>query len=347
MSMRTEEKTLLITTQAVDINDPILGFFHGWLKEFSHHFKRIDVICLREGKHELPPHIRVYSLGKESGESRFKYVVRFYRYFIKLVLVQRVDYVFYHMGAVYNIMAAPFFFLRKLRGTKFFWWKAHGHINAAGKTALLFVDRVYTSTKSGFPIETTKRRIVGQAIDPQKFQLGNGARNSEVLFVGRITPIKRIEDFIETAFLLQDSFPNLMWKIIGPVDDHQYLKKLQDFTKEKGLEGRVIFCGTKLQDELVPIYQSAKIFLNTSRTESMDKTVLEAALCGCIPVTSNIAFKELLAGTHLFIEEGASTSYAKGIEKILSGEDESLRTELRNRVMESHSISTFTKRIFS
>ena len=60
---------LLICTQAIDKNDPILGFFHRWVIEFAKHFEHISVICLREGTHTLPENVSVYSLGKEGGES--------------------------------------------------------------------------------------------------------------------------------------------------------------------------------------------------------------------------------------------------------------------------------------
>ncbi len=348
MTMHTEGKSLLITTQAMDLDDPILGFFHGWVQEFANHFKRIDVICLREGRHALPPNVFIHSLGKEDGENRLKYLWRFYRYFRQIFVAQKVEYVFFHMGAIYNILAAPFFLLRGSFGTQFYWWKAHGHINRIGKIALLFVDRVYTSTQSGFPIATKKRRIIGQAIDNQKFTMegGRDVRKNEILFVGRITPVKHIEDFIETAHILDSHFPDLRWSIIGPVDDASYFKELEALIAEKGMAGRVVFCGTKTQDELVPLYQGAKIFLNTSRTESMDKTVLEAALCGCIPVTANVAFKELLLGTGLFLEEGVPASYAGVLSQLLDEENTALRTELRKRVMAAHSITTFTERIF-
>ena len=58
---------LLITTQAVDTDDPVLGFFVRWIEEFAKHAERVEVVCLREGKHGLPPNVRVHSLGKKNG----------------------------------------------------------------------------------------------------------------------------------------------------------------------------------------------------------------------------------------------------------------------------------------
>src|SRR5581483_12297211 len=87
---------LLILTQKVDKNDPVLGFFHGWLREFANHFEFITVIALGVGEYELPQNVRVLSLGKESGVSKLKYLSRFYKY----IWQERKNYekVFVHMN---------------------------------------------------------------------------------------------------------------------------------------------------------------------------------------------------------------------------------------------------------
>ncbi len=72
----TKKTKLLIFTQAVDKNDSVLGFFHGWLEAFSRVFA-LTVVCLRKGAHDLS--VPVVSLGKEEGASRLKYLYRFYK----------------------------------------------------------------------------------------------------------------------------------------------------------------------------------------------------------------------------------------------------------------------------
>ena len=56
---------LLIITQKVDINDDLLGFFHGWIAEFVRQCEQVTVICLQKGEYDLPRNVRVLSLGKE------------------------------------------------------------------------------------------------------------------------------------------------------------------------------------------------------------------------------------------------------------------------------------------
>ena len=67
---------LLIVTQAVASEDSVLGFFVRWIEEFAKHCERIEIICLKEGKHRLPANVCVYSLGKEKGVSRMTYLQR-------------------------------------------------------------------------------------------------------------------------------------------------------------------------------------------------------------------------------------------------------------------------------
>ena len=70
---------LLILTQKVDKNDDVLGFFHGWILEFAKNYEKVTVICLYEGKHDLPENVKVLSLGKERGVSKLKYILNFYK----------------------------------------------------------------------------------------------------------------------------------------------------------------------------------------------------------------------------------------------------------------------------
>lgn len=71
---------LLICTQTVDREDPVLGFFCSWIAEFAKRCEKVTVICLKEGAHTLPNNVVIYSLGKERGAtSRLKYATRFWK----------------------------------------------------------------------------------------------------------------------------------------------------------------------------------------------------------------------------------------------------------------------------
>ncbi|HRH30994.1 MAG TPA: hypothetical protein PK886_02950, partial [Candidatus Paceibacterota bacterium] len=97
---------ILITTQIIDTNDPILGFFHSWLKEFSKNFERVVVVCLKKGEFDLLENVEVLSLGKEGGVSRIKYIFNFYKYIFKER--KNYDVVFVHMNEEYVLLGGIF-----------------------------------------------------------------------------------------------------------------------------------------------------------------------------------------------------------------------------------------------
>lgn len=334
----------------MDKNHPILGFFVSWIREFSKNFDEVHVVALEVGIYNLPSNVTVYSLGKEDGENNLKYLWRFYLYFLKIFFFTRVDYVLFHMGAIYNILAAPFFLCRHFFDTKFFWWKTHGHINWQGRLALSFVDRVYTASAESFPINTKKRHVVGHAIDVELFSpFGNIMREKRILFTGRLTRSKRIEVIVELAKFLKERGVEVPVRIIGPVIDKDYVNSLKELVQNHELDDLVTFLPPLNQPELIKEYEAAEIFINPSNTGSIDKTVLEAMAMGAIPLTDNPAFMRMLGEFQLFTKKGDSENLLTSVLRILDLPNEvknDLRNKLRNIVMSQHSLKTLSQRIF-
>ena len=95
---------LIIFTQKVDQNDTVFSFFHSWIIEFATHSESVIVVCLYEGVHDLPSNVRVYSLGKEKGVSRWTYILRFYTYIVSFR--REYDAVFVHQNQEYVLLGA-------------------------------------------------------------------------------------------------------------------------------------------------------------------------------------------------------------------------------------------------
>ena len=102
-------KKILIVTQKVNMKDPILGFFHRWIIEFAKHYSQVTVICLEQGRHDLPDNVKVLSLHKELGVSKLKYVWNFYKY----IWQERKNYdlVFVHMNQEYILLGCIFWMI--------------------------------------------------------------------------------------------------------------------------------------------------------------------------------------------------------------------------------------------
>jgi len=284
---------ILITTQKVDKNDAILGFFHRWLLEFATQFDEVTVICLQEGEHELPDNVRVYSLGKERGSSVLKKLFLFYKHIF--LFRKSYDSVFVHMNPEYLILGG---FLWRLWGKKVGLWYLHRSVDVKLRIAEKFAHMIFSASKESFRLKSRKLKIVGHGIDTETFSPTDRVLSDEVrlLHVGRVTKIKQIDKMLLVLKALREK-KNASLTIVGePVTkkDVEYQKELEDEIHKMGLEDSVVFVGSVENTEVVRYYRSHDVFLNFSNTGSIDKTVLEALATEINVVTTNEAFKEIL-----------------------------------------------------
>lgn len=318
------KKRLLIITQKVDMNDQVLGFFHSWLKEFSSHYEKIEVICLEEGKHNLPLNIKVHSLGKEKGRSKIKYLYRFYKYMKSL----EFDQVFVHMNQIYVLLA----FLLRIRKPIYLWY-THKKISLSLITALFFVKKVFTASKDSFRIPSKKVEIVGHGIDTSIFTPGR-PNSRTIISIGRISKTKNQLVLIKAFEKIKDAKLIIVGAPITK-DDFEYEKEIKEYIKDKNIN--IDFVGSISPKDIVVWYQKANIFINLSNTGSLDKAVLEAMSCGLNVITSNEAFKEILEVIPLDEEII--------VNKINSLLDQGLDMKARQYIIENHNIKKLIPRL--
>lgn len=264
---------LLIVTQAVDIHDPILGFFHRWIEEFSKRFESIEVICLKEGEHSLPDNVKVYSLGKENGGNSFMYAVRF----LKLVWELRASYdrVFVHMNPEYIVLAGWFW---KLWQKSVGLWYTHKTVNLKLRVAEFFSDIIFTASKESFRLSSKKVYVTGHGIDTNFFTPDPSiVRDRHLLSVGRLMKSKRHDLAIRAAHKAGAEL-----RIAGEGLERKNLEVLAH-----ELKANIYFLGALTQEMLRDEYRRASFFIHTSETGSLDKTVLEAFASGCPVITTN------------------------------------------------------------
>jgi glycosyltransferase involved in cell wall biosynthesis len=336
---------LLVTTQAVDLDDPVLGFFHRWLEEFSKRFESVHVICLKEGRHELPSNVFVHSLGKEGGVSRLKYISRFYRYIWKFR--NEYDAVFVHMNPEYIVLGGP---LWKLWGKKISLWFVHRATQWQLRFAVRFADAVFTATDESMRINTWKKHVIGHGIDTKQFLLATPpAQQDTILFFGRLDPVKKPETFIDALEELSDSGVKFEADIVGgPTPGHeQYAHDVRNRASVLALTG-ALSMHTSISNESAPgLYAAHAIYVNLTQAGSLDKTIGEAMASGCMVVAGNGALRGVLP-EEFVVDSASPRSVANGIRCALSlSEEQRAKIVQAGRIWVEHeySLSLLMERI--
>lgn len=347
---------LLIITQKVDANDDVLGFFVEWIRKLASKAEQVSVICLLKGEYDLPDNVKVFSLGKEEGVSKLRYLKRFYKYIWRL----RNDYssVFVHMNPKYVVLGAPFW---KMWGKKIVLWYAHGYTPLALKLADKLTDVAVASTLEGYRVPgTNKLQVIGQGIDTERFKPRPKYQNIEILkyfkivSVGRITPSKDYETFIEAAEILKNSGVKFQVEIAGQPatgNDTEYMKKLKKALENKNMADMFQFIGPIANKDLPPFLQSADLFVNMSHTGSLDKAVLEAMACGLPVLTCNEALVNVLGNysDQLMFPKRNSKMLAEKIDFIMKTpieRKEIISSDMRRIVVENHNLDGFINKLF-
>lgn len=338
---------LLFITQKIDKNDDLLGIYHEWVKKIASKCETVSVICLYKGEYELPGNVKIFSLGKEKKESNLRYLINFYKYIWKL----RKEYntVFVHMNPEYVILGGWFW---KLMGKKITLWYAHYLSNFKLRLAMIFSDKIVTSVRRAFPMESKKLRVLQQGIDTEKFKPASAKADSEtgkvvkILSLGRISPVKDLETLIKAAALLKNGNLAFSLDIWGdPTNkDIIYFENIKKLIKNKDLSDQIKLLGRISTNQNPEVYLNYNLFINLTCTGSFDKTILEAMASGLPVIVANKAYEEIFGpsfkDTFVF-KEGNAEDLAHKIKNFVAlgfGEKNDIKTKMRKIALESHSL---------
>lgn len=333
---------LLVLTQAIDIDDPALGFFHSWVEEFSKRFEQIAVVCLKEGRHSLPANVRVYSLGKESGASRLKYVSRLFRY--AWSLRREYDAVFVHQNQEYVLLAG---LLWKLLGKDVFFWRNHYAGSLFTSLACSLCRAVFYTSSHSYTARCAHAIPMPVGVDLSMFKTVAERTPRSILFLGRIAPSKHPDVLIAALGLLAAHGIDFTASLYGPTLPHDkaYRESLVRRINELGIGRQVSLRDGVPHAETPQLYAAHDTFVNLSDSGMYDKTLFEAAASGCVVVSRSDDFAHVFDERFTF--DGSAESLADALEKSMRMPETDKEAVLRTlrTIAESNSLHALGARL--
>lgn len=143
-------------------------------------------------------------------------------------------------------------------------------------------------------VRAEKMVVVPNGVDLKKIDSVEAGKEAyDIIYVGRLSPHKRVDLLVEAVSLIRDENPMIMCGIVG---DGPELERLVCLSRKLNLEENVDFLGfLETEEEVVAKMKSSKIFVLPSTREGFGISLLEANACGLSAVVAD-APKSAAAG---------------------------------------------------
>lgn len=124
--------------------------------------------------------------------------------------------------------------------------------------------------------------VIGGGMDPARFQPAPPGAEPEfdLVFVGRLAPIKRVDLFLDAVALVAARRPGTKAAVVG---DGPLRAELEERASLPDLRTRVAFLGR--QQDVGACLRRSRVFVLTSESEGLPLSAVEAMMCG-LPVVA-------------------------------------------------------------
>ncbi len=255
-----------------------------------------STLDVTNGEMELEPRLRVRYARRAGFESTAPSLLRYLP-----ELVQWADVV--HLLGVYNFPTIPTIFMCRALNKPLAWsprgalqrWAGtrRRRLKASWEAACRAVlsDRVVIHTTSASEANQVRERIparvvvIPNGVDlPIEIRHVSGA-NIRLLFLGRLDPIKGLENLVQACALLKSG--NLRFDLtIAGVGEKNYEASLHELVSQHALNERVSFVGAADESDKVQLFANADVLVLPSHSENFGIVVLEA-LAHEVPVIAS------------------------------------------------------------
>lgn len=336
---------ILVTIQAVDLDDPLMGFFHEWLELAAPQFTRITVIALRVGRYQLPANVTVIPMRPRTSRSKIEAAFTLWRESWKRR--HQYDAVFIRSDAQYVLLAG---WLWKLLGKRMVFWYAHFCVSNLAVIASFIADKTVTSVKEAFDHPWVKPIEIGQGIYAKRFstipRIPSPDGKIRMLCFGRVMPSKQVEDVI-SSFIESGAEAHSTLTITGPRSDVDYAQKISAL-----MEGHssIRFGEERIPYDQVPEYLASFDILLNAYPASLDKAIIESMMVGIVPIVATRGILHHLPNRLHWIlarDQETRVSAIKHVLSIAPGQLELLQNDFRAFAISTHSLQNQIQRVQS
>jgi glycosyltransferase involved in cell wall biosynthesis len=166
----------------------------------------------------------------------------------------------------------------------------------------------------------------------QEIRRKYGIENDFILAVGNIQPRKNLVGLIRAyAILKSQGLDSMPLVVVGK--SRWQVGEVYQAVQSNNLEKQIIFTGYIPEQDLLLLYNAAKVFVYPSFYEGFGLPVVEAMTCGTPVITSNRASLPWVAGeATLLIDPDRPNEIAEALAKVLA--DENLAKEMSRKGLE-------------
>jgi glycosyltransferase involved in cell wall biosynthesis len=340
---------VLMLTQALDPADPLLAFTVDWVRALARRVSHVDVICLRASGPPPASNVTAWPIGERHEASRMRRLVALERAVLRLV--GKADVVFTHMVPRYACCAGP---IAAAARRPLLLWYVHRRDSLELRIASRFSRIVATAAPQTLPFATDKLRPLGHGVNSGFFSPGeapSAASPPEILFVGRVAPIKRQDALVRALSHLDRAHGDVRVAFVGGVANRQYDASVRALATEIGWAERVQFAGPQSAAGVREACRRATVAVNLSPDGLFDKAAIESMMVGTPTVVASSAFDHLLGEEAAALRVGPTAdppALGAALNRLLAlpaAERQRMAAAVRRRTIEAHALDGLMDRL--
>jgi glycosyltransferase involved in cell wall biosynthesis len=171
---------------------------------------------------------------------------------------------------------------------------------------------------------TGRLHFIPNPVDGRFFESSRRESGPNVVFVGRVTPLKNLHGIIEAVGRLAADGVDCRLRVIGPRDEPRYNAQLDAIIHRMNIGGRVEFLGSLDRPAMIKEMQTARCMVLASFQENAPMAVAEAGAMGIPQVVApagGVAEMVMAGYSGQLVDAASPESIAEGLRPFVAGAD--------------------------